>query len=227
VDFVLKQINIEKVLLIIFAVFLCALYIGITKKIILKRLDKKTVRNIAHSLLFSLCAIGVFTVENYKVLIVFSLGLIIFNILGVELHWYETVMIGNRYRDYGMVGSAIGIALLVLCFHQYNKIIILALCIVGFADPMASFVGRKTGKHKVKVFKGEKSIEGTIAFFLTTLIICSLYMSSNDIVSTIQMIKVIGFSVAVSILELITPSFLDNIVIQFVSGIILYYIFIV
>lgn len=219
--------NEEKIQLLIVATLLAVLYIGITNRIILKRINKQTVRNIAHTLLFCLCTIGVYTVDNYKVLVVFSLGLIVFNVVGVELHWYETVMMGNRYRDYGMVGSAIGIALLVLCFHQHKEIIIVALCIVGFADPMASFVGRNIGKHKLKVFRGEKSIEGTCAFFIATFIICMIYMVNNDIVSLVQVIKVIGLSVAVSILELVTPSFLDNIVIQFVSGIFLYCIFII
>lgn len=213
--------------MIIFAALLGALYIAITKRIILKSLDKKTVRNLAHSILFCLCAIGVHTVDSYKVMLIFSIALIVFNILGVELRWYDTVMIGNRYRDYGLVGSAIGIAFLVICFHQYKDIIILALCIVGFSDPMASFIGRKRGKHSIKVYKGEKSIEGTGAFFLTTFIICTIYMCCKDMVGVIQIIEVVVFSTLVSILELITPSFLDNIVIQFVSGITLYYIFIV
>jgi dolichol kinase len=112
----------------------------------------------------------------------------------VDLFRRRIEWIGNIfYRFFGLVvrneeatrftGAAnafIGIALTVLLFE--NSIAIPAILIVSFSDAFAAIVGRKIGKTKI----GSKSLEGSAAFFICTLIILSFcnYLSIAAIIMT-------------------------------------------
>lgn len=80
----------------------------------------------------------------------------------------------------GAANAFIGIALTVLFFE--NNIAIPAILIVSFSDAFAAIVGRKIGKTKI----GSKSLEGSAAFFVCTLIILSFcnYLSIAAIIIT-------------------------------------------
>lgn len=43
--------------------------------------------------------------------------------------------------------------------------------VMGLSDPLAGFIGEKFGKHEIPIFGGEKSIEGSCAFFVCTLLL--------------------------------------------------------
>jgi diacylglycerol kinase (CTP) len=66
----------------------------------------------------------------------------------------------------GFAFYALGVGLTLVFFER--DVALLACCYLVFADPIASFVGVKIGK--TKIWNG-RSMEGTLAFFMTALLI--------------------------------------------------------
>jgi dolichol kinase len=92
---------------------------------------------------------------------------------------------------------------------QNNLFFILPIVILAISDPLAYYFGTV---YKSKRIKSGKTAIGTLAFFLSTFIICSLifWFQSAEI-------KNIGIalciSVVVSVIELISPNGTDNLTI--------------
>ena len=89
---------------------------------------------------------------------------------------------------------------------QNNLFFILAISILAISDPLACYFGKT---FKSKIFKSGKTIMGTLAFFLSTFIICSLILWSQS--TGIKIIGIaLGLSIIVSVIELISPKGSDN-----------------
>lgn len=99
-----------------------------------------------------------------------------------------------------------------------------ALMIMIFADTAASVVGKKYGKTKVRVpYIGDKrSLEGSIAFFVTAFFVCLLtfYLTGNAIPGTsapLEVGQIILYSGVIgfvgTIFELLSPSKWDDLII--------------
>ena len=99
-----------------------------------------------------------------------------------------------------------------------------AIFIMMYADPMASVIGKKYGKHRINVpgIGNKRSVEGSIAFFLTSLLISGStflilgqYISGHSQLLSIE--QIILFTVIMStvatILELLSPSKYDDIIV--------------
>jgi len=49
-----------------------------------------------------------------------------------------------------------------------------------FSDAIASFVGISMGRHKIYILKNKKSIEGSLAFFISSVLICFFFYKNID-----------------------------------------------
>ncbi len=98
----------------------------------------------------------------------------------------------------------------------------------GFAD----MVGRKWGKHKFKIF-AEKSVEGSIAMFIFSILftygLLSIYwlivdqLSAWGSISPIALfIPIITVSLVTTIVEILSPKNLDNLLIPIAAFIVIY-----
>ena len=77
----------------------------------------------------------------------------------------------NR-KTLGEVYFPIGIALSAALFLPHDILAFqFGVLIMALSDAMAALVGIPWGKHSITVFRGQKSIEGSSAFFLTSLMI--------------------------------------------------------
>ena len=103
----------------------------------------------------------------------------------------------------------------------YNPGAILAMGFLGWGDGLAPVFGKKFGKHRYK-FLSEKTIEGSIAFFIFGCIGAALFslLLTNSI--NINLILVIGL--VTTIVEGLSPKDLDNIFIP-ISSMLVYYIY--
>ncbi len=99
---------------------------------------------------------------------------------------------------------------------------LLALPIIyawGYGDAFAALIGTKFGKRKI--YK-KKSLEGTLAMFITSIIVVSVLLSIINIIPWYGVIiTTILTSIAVTIVELFTPNGLDTITCPFTSLIIM------
>ncbi len=89
----------------------------------------------------------------------------------------------------------------------------------GFGDAFAALIGTKYGKRKI--YK-KKSLEGTLAMFITALIVVSVLLFILNIVPWYGVIiTALLVSVGVTIVELYTPNGLDTITCPFTSLIVM------
>ncbi len=111
----------------------------------------------------------------------------------------------EQKKPTGSLFFLIAALLVILLFSK--RIAICSLLILCISDPLSSLIGRSVGKHPL----AGKSIEGTAAFFLSSVIILGL--------SSVNFFGTLGAAVIATLTELLTPSFLDdNLTIPLVTG---------
>ncbi|MBN1754609.1 hypothetical protein JW877_00210 [bacterium] len=125
--------------------------------------------------------------------------------------WLQKFMydIYRKHEYTKIAGSTyilLGATLTVLLFNKYIAILVLSFTVL--ADTSAALIGKKWGKHK---FLTNKTVEGTMAFLLTSLLIAL-------IVPNLPLdIKLMACCIA-TIIEAM-PSFIDdNITIPLIAG---------
>ena len=78
-----------------------------------------------------------------------------------------------QHKKFVLTGSVYVFASAFICSLAFTKIIAaIALTIMIVSDALAALIGKSIGKHKI--YK-EKTLEGTLAFFLSALAIMFLY----------------------------------------------------
>jgi len=125
----------------------------------------------------------------------------------------------NGFKEYerpdtlpfkGAIEFLFGCFLATLLFEPF--IAIAAIAVLSISDAMSTLIGSFFGKHKIS-FNKTKSLEGSFAFFLTTVFILTFFLNDP--------IKVLIVSIFATFAEL-TPKIDDNLTIPLVVGGILF-----
>jgi len=75
-------------------------------------------------------------------------------------------------KTFGEVFLPLGVILCATFFVPKNILAFqFGILIMGISDALASLFGERFGKHIIKVFGHKKSIEGSLAFFISSVII--------------------------------------------------------
>jgi phytol kinase len=123
-------------------------------------------------------------------------------------------------KSLGTFFYALSIGILVAFFWYINQpqYAALGILIMAWGDGFAAIIGRRFGKHKYKLFGGQKSWEGSGAMTLISYIISSLILFSTE--GNIWQVWVISLVVAVVATILETLSFLgmDNLTVPLGSA---------
>lgn len=101
-----------------------------------------------------------------------------------------------------------------------NKLLALPVIYAwGYGDALAALIGTKFGKRKI--YK-KKSLEGTLAMFITSVIVVLILLSIVNIIPWYGVIiTTIFVSIGVTAVELFTPNGLDTVTCPFTSLIIM------
>jgi phytol kinase len=123
-------------------------------------------------------------------------------------------------KSLGTFFYALSIGILVAFFWYINQpqYAALGILIMAWGDGFAAIIGRRFGKHKYKLFGGQKSWEGSGAMTLISYIISSVILFSVE--GNIWQVWVISLVVAVVATVLETLSFLgmDNLTVPLGSA---------
>ena len=99
------------------------------------------------------------------------------------------------------------VAALVVILLFRREVATCALFVLCISDPLSSLVGRRLGRHPLL----GKSIEGTLAFFGSSLIILLLF--------SVGLFVALAVALVATLTELFTPGFLDdNLTIPIMTG---------
>lgn len=95
------------------------------------------------------------------------------------IHLFKPIM--REYELNKLAGTTYlltGVNLIVWLFPFHS--VALTLLFLAYADPIASFFGIKYGKDKIF---GHKSIQGFVAAFVVCLLLCSIYLSYQGLLT--------------------------------------------
>ncbi|MBT5760913.1 MAG: DUF92 domain-containing protein [Candidatus Marinimicrobia bacterium] len=121
--------------------------------------------------------------------------------------------------SYGTIYFPIAYLVIVIWFWDYSELLAISLGILAISDPLAAQVGQSTLKPiKFKIWNDEKTIQGTLAFFSSAVMI--IYMGahfffdfSNSYILGLAVFTGLGATIA----EITSNKGTDNISIPLVS----------
>ena len=191
--------------------FLCFAFILLLCEFLYKKgIQVEFTRKIAHSLSTLLClSVPVYFSSHWYALL-FVIGSFLVLFFGKRKHFLRSIHFVKR-KTYGafLLPISIGIAYYVSVWQQNDVFFILPIFVLAISDPLACYFGTT---YKSKILISNKTVIGTLAFFFSTLIICTvilLYQSADF--RTIYIALFI--SVIVSCVELLSRNGSDNLTI--------------
>ena len=99
---------------------------------------------------------------------------------------------------------------LTAALHPSQWIFAVAILHLGVADAVAALVGKRLGKHFYKIFGHRKSIEGSIAFAVVSVIITFWFVVFAPTGLSISWTVILLLPILSSLTEAIAPWGLDN-----------------
>lgn len=205
----LFTINIQ--LLYCFLFLLCFLLILVFCEFLHKKgIQSEYTRKLAHSLSTLLCLSVPFFFSSHWYALLFVISSFTMLYIGKRKHLLNSIHAVGR-KTYGafLLPVSIGIAYYISILLQNKLLFILPIVVLAISDPLACFLGNA---YKSKILKSGKTVIGTLTFFISTLIISGLFLllpSANVKTAGI----VLGVSIIVSGVELISPNGSDNLTI--------------
>ncbi len=143
----------------------------------------------------------------------------VFVFLSKKIRLFKSI----HHEDGSSVGEVVyplGIALSAILIWPISVLAFQGSCLVlGFSDGLAGYFGKKYGKRKYKLFGGEKTIEGSTVFFLSTLtIFISYQFIYGNSISVLGILLIALYSIIITSLEAILTGGWDNILIPIAAG---------
>ena len=94
---------------------------------------------------------------------------------------------------------------------------------MAYGDGFAALIGQKYGTHAYTIFKGHKTLEGSLAMLLVSMIVIITYQFLQ--LGSVNFIQVLLLSVVATLVEALSPHGLDNLFIPILVSL-LYFIMI-
>jgi dolichol kinase len=97
---------------------------------------------------------------------------VVFNALNAVFNWIPAINSKNRYKNLGTVYYAISVTVLTHLTFMDPQLRIaggLGILAMGYGDGLAAVIGQFFGKHTYSIFRGHKSVEGTLAMLISVI----------------------------------------------------------
>ncbi len=212
----------------IFGLFISILYIviiiGISTRLI--HLPFEFSRTFTHILIINWWFIASFFIKDYWMAISAPIFFIIFNTLNVMYNWIPSINTKRRDSNKGPIYYSIAVFLLtVATFHTPSFHIVggIGLLVMAYGDGFAALIGQKYGTHAYTIFKGHKTLEGSLTMFIVSMIVVTTYQYIQ--LGQVEFIQVFMLSLIATLVEAISPHGIDNLFIPILVSL-LYFIMI-
>ncbi len=108
----------------------------------------------------------------------------------------------------------IGFLLLYILFAEQYAIYLASALVLTFGDAFAAIIGQKTPIKTYKILGGIKSLGGSLAFFVSALLILSISMLvTTSFMVSFVLLCAVGMAAILTIVENLTPYRMDNLTI--------------
>ena len=139
------------------------------------KLSPELTRKFVHVMVGILVSLAPFFLDTTTPVILLGILFTILNYVALQKDSFKGMHTTQRV-SYGTVYFPIAFTLLVILFWDRNIVIfVIAMLILAFSDTMATILGEKVNsQHKFTLWHDQKSWPGSLAFFLTTLLVVML-----------------------------------------------------
>jgi dolichol kinase len=184
------------------------------------RIEKRTARTIIH--FFSgLSIISLFFAENKWLYLIASgaITLIVFlsrkstPVLKHVFHSINEEQEKNYLQGPVLYGLSITYLILFSIIMNNNIIPLASALVLIISDPLAAIVGKRFGKNFFLLLSNHRTAEGSLAMLLSNSVIISLFFGFG--------IRAIAISFIITIIELISPSKIDDFMLPLSASILL------
>lgn len=170
-------------------------------------------RKIVHS-----CSGGIgltlpFFIQNHWIILILAVFFALILFLSNKYHFLKSINSVDRVT----VGSTLFPFVLYVCYfiHQAHADLIyyyLPILVLAISDPIAALVGKKLKFRPYVVFGNTKTLGGSLAFFVSSSIICSLLLIQlTNLNGTELSSMVLLISIVATLSESISVNGLDNV----------------
>jgi len=145
--------------------------------------------------------------EIFWVSIIFAIILFI----GRAYHLFSAIHSVERHT-FGEIYLPLGVAFTALFFLPQNiQAFQFGIFIMGISDAIGGLVGEKFGKHPLSIFGNKKTMEGSLAFFVVSLVLTAIF-------APLISYKLILVPAILTLVELCFVYGLDNLVLPIVGA---------
>lgn len=132
------------------------------------------------------------------------------NYLSYRKNVFKAMERDGSARDLGTVYYAI--SLLILAYLTFSADLAyiggIGILIMGYGDGFAALIGKKYGKHSLRRFGLDKSVEGSLTVLVFALVISGVLFSMYAPTHLILKMTAIGLSAM--LIEMVSPNGFDN-----------------
>ena len=147
-----------------------------------------------------------------------AIAFIFFNIIAFKSKMLSGIHSQKR-KSYGTIYFPLSYLIVSYLFWEKNQFLILSFLILAISDPLAAQIGsRKSSKWKFKIWHDYKTVNGTIAFFTSSvliLIIGNILFLEYQLMDSISFILITAIFATIS--EITSKKGTDNLSIPIIS----------
>lgn len=177
-------------------------------------------RKIVHILVSNWWFLLLFFFTDLEYAVIGPLFFIAANLVSHRYHLIPAIELADSRKNLGTVYFPI--TLFILVVSGYTGVVSLyaggvGVLVMGYADGLASLVGRRFGRSRIRIADRRKTVAGTLTMFLVSFFVVFAldnFWSSQPL--AVYAVVVIAGSAA--LIELFTPFGLDNITVPIITA---------
>ena len=128
-------------------------------------------------------------------------------------------------KTYGVFYYALSITILVgLLWDHHPQYAVIGVMVMSWGDGMAALVGKRFGKHTFIYMGNKRSLEGSLAMFVTSLIVMLGIFASCHSLSARDVGVAIPVAAIAAMLEAFSPGGTDNLSVPLASASLSYFL---
>jgi len=178
-------------------------------------------RKFIHILLSNIWIIYCLMIDSLAVACILPAAFVVINTLSYKFKLLKT-MEREHNEGFGTIYYAISILVVTIFTYLKNNPMIgtIGMLIMGYGDGFAAIVGQKVKSKEYKIGKTTKTLAGSGAMFVISLIISIvvLYMLGVEYV----ILKGLGLAISATVLEAVSTRGLDNITVPIIVTLLTY-----
>ena len=128
-------------------------------------------------------------------------------------------------KTYGVFYYALSITVLVgLLWDHHPQYAVIGVMVMSWGDGMAALIGKRFGKHTFIYMGNKRSLEGSLAMFVTSLIVMLGIFASGHSLSAHDIGVAIPVAAIAAMLEAFSPGGTDNLSVPLASASLSYFL---